>query len=172
MLCHNLVAFNNLESDVSISRLGLSLAPKQFEEIYRADCAQIQVLDQELHQVTDDILLYPFTSWVYHMKLRQMEWIVQLGFEQEIYLPDERAGMYWWLSSISASRVDLLERILAFVSQRHARFVKAGQDEDAAELVETQKHVESMLHGTKGSSSLAEALCSVSNFVPSSMCYL
>lgn len=136
MLCHNLVAFNNLESD-------------------------IQVLDQELHQVTDDILLYPFTSWVYHMKLRQMEWIVQLGFEQEIYLPDERAGMYWWLSSISASRVDLLERILAFVSQRHARFVKAGQDEDAAELVETQKHVESMLHGTKGSSSLAEALCSL-----------
>ncbi|KAL1647999.1 N-alpha-acetyltransferase, non-catalitic subunit [Diplodia intermedia] len=128
--------FNNLESD-------------------------IQVLDQELHQLTDDILLYPFASWVYHMKLRQMEWIVQLGFEQDIYLPDERAGMYWWLSSISASRVDLLERILAFIRQRHARFLQAGQSEDAAELLETQKHVESMLHATKGGSSLAEALCSL-----------
>ncbi|KAH7058945.1 Mak10 subunit, NatC N-terminal acetyltransferase-domain-containing protein [Macrophomina phaseolina] len=136
MLCHNLVAFNNLESD-------------------------IQVLDQELHQVTDDILPYPFASWTYHMKLRQMEWIVQLGFEQEIYLPDERAGMYWWLSSISASRVDLLERIVTFISQRYAHFVQAAQDGDATELLETQRHVESMLHETKGSSSLAEALCSL-----------
>ncbi|KAF4537274.1 Mak10 subunit NatC N(alpha)-terminal acetyltransferase [Lasiodiplodia theobromae] len=135
-LCHNLIAFNNLESE-------------------------IQVLDQELHHLTDDILLYPFASWVYHMKLRQMEWIVQLGFEQEIYLPDERAGMYWWLSSISASRVDLLERILDFVSQRHARFLRTGQKEDAAEVLETQTHVESMLHATKGCSSLAEALCSL-----------
>lgn len=93
-----------------------------------------------------------------------MEWIVQLGFEQEIYLPDERAGMYWWLSSISASRVDLLERILDFVSQRHARFLRTGQKEDAAEVLETQTHVESMLHATKGCSSLAEALCSVSHY--------
>ena len=37
---------------------------------------------------------YPLSSWTYYQKLRQMQWIVQLGFEQEIYLPDELAGMY------------------------------------------------------------------------------
>ncbi|KAL1634010.1 N-alpha-acetyltransferase, non-catalitic subunit [Neofusicoccum ribis] len=123
--------------------------------------AQVQILDQELHQLTDGILLYPFASWVYHMKLRQMEWIVQLGFEQEIYLPDERAGMYWWLSSISASRVDLLERILSFIRQKYARLAQTGQNDDLAELLETQNYAESMLHSTKGGSSLAEALCSL-----------
>lgn len=126
------------------------------------------MLDQELHQLTDDILLYPFASWVYHMKLRQMEWVVQLGFEQEIYLPDERAGMYWWLSSISASRVDLLERILDFIRKRHAQFIQAERVEDAAELLDTRSHVESLLHATKSSSSLAEALCSVS--IPRRFC--
>ena len=37
---------------------------------------------------------YPLSSWTYYQKLRQMEWIAQLGFEQDIYLPDELAGMY------------------------------------------------------------------------------
>src|SRR3569833_1097922 len=37
----------------------------------------------------------PQTYWVYLYKVRQMEWIVQLGFELEIYQADELAGMYW-----------------------------------------------------------------------------
>ncbi|KAJ4350984.1 N-alpha-acetyltransferase, non-catalitic subunit, partial [Neurospora sp. IMI 360204] len=36
----------------------------------------------------------PLSSWAYLYKLRLMEWIVQLGFELEVYAPDELAGMY------------------------------------------------------------------------------
>lgn len=35
------------------------------------------------------------SSWSYYYKLRQMEWIVQLGFELRIYQDRELAGMYW-----------------------------------------------------------------------------
>ncbi|KAI9886060.1 MAG: hypothetical protein M1823_002133 [Watsoniomyces obsoletus] len=37
---------------------------------------------------------YPLSSWAYLFKLRQMEQTVQLGFELDIYQPDELGGMY------------------------------------------------------------------------------
>ena len=45
----------------------------------------------------DKLVSTPLTSWIYFYKLRQMEWIIQLGFELDIYLPDEIAGMYWYV---------------------------------------------------------------------------
>ena len=39
---------------------------------------------------------FPLSSWTYYYKLRQMEWIVQMGFELDIYQVDELAGMYWY----------------------------------------------------------------------------
>ena len=38
---------------------------------------------------------HPLTEWAYYQKLRIMQWIVQMGFELDIYQPDEMAGMYW-----------------------------------------------------------------------------
>jgi hypothetical protein len=56
----------------------------------------------------------PLSSWAYHYKLRLMEWIVQLGFELEVYQPDELAGMYWYLSYLARIRAGHVERIKAF----------------------------------------------------------
>lgn len=50
--------------------------------------------DKTLNRLSPDAL-YPLSTWVYHQKLQVMEAIVQLGFELDIYLPDELAGMYW-----------------------------------------------------------------------------
>lgn len=59
--------------------------------------------DTELRQYTHeqsifndalDIWELPLSSWTYYHKLRQMEWIVQIGFELKIYHPDEWSGMY------------------------------------------------------------------------------
>ena len=58
----------------------------------------------------------PLSSWAYQYKLRLMEWIVQLGFELEIYQPDELAGMYWYLSYLSRTRAQHAERIKFFSS--------------------------------------------------------
>lgn len=84
-------------------------------------------LDQELRQFTkeepvinstisiDPIYSFPLSSWAYFYKLRQMEWIVQMGFELETYQPDELASMYWYLQYISKTRSRHLERIRSFV---------------------------------------------------------
>lgn len=56
----------------------------------------------------------PLSSWAYLYKLRLMEWIVQLGFELEVYQPDELAGMYWYLSYLARTRAGHVERIKAF----------------------------------------------------------
>ena len=45
----------------------------------------------------EDLWSFPLSSWAYYHKLHQMEWIVQLGFELEIYQTEELAGMYWYV---------------------------------------------------------------------------
>lgn len=60
----------------------------------------------------------PLSSWTYLYKLRQMEAIVQLGFELEVYQPDELAGMYWYLNFLAKSRLQHTERIKTFVVRR------------------------------------------------------
>ena len=49
----------------------------------------------------EEIWAFPLSSWAYHHKLRQMEWIVQMGFELVIYQADELAGMYWYVIVIT-----------------------------------------------------------------------
>ncbi|KAL2135794.1 hypothetical protein VTI74DRAFT_6860 [Chaetomium olivicolor] len=66
----------------------------------------------------------PLSSWAYHYKLRLMEWIVQLGFELTIYAPDELAGMYWYLSYLSKTRAQHIERI-KFFTRHHLDGVTA-----------------------------------------------
>ena len=56
----------------------------------------------------------PLSSWAFLYKIRLMEWIVQLGFELQIYQPDELAGMYWYLSYLAKRRVTHCERIRSF----------------------------------------------------------
>ncbi|KAF3766401.1 Mak10-domain-containing protein [Cryphonectria parasitica EP155] len=56
----------------------------------------------------------PLSSWAYLYKLRLMVWIVQLGFELEVYQPDELAGMYWYLSYLARIQAGHVERIKAF----------------------------------------------------------
>lgn len=83
-------------------------------------------IDQRLQPYVQDIAVpwpratsppaqrLPLSSWAYLYKLRLMEWIVQLGFELDIYAPDELAGMYWYLSYLARSRAQHIERIKHF----------------------------------------------------------
>ncbi|KAL8817087.1 MAG: hypothetical protein Q9223_004014 [Gallowayella weberi] len=98
-------------------------------------------LDEELRQYTGEkpltegepagteIWSFPLSSWAYYYKLRQMEWIVQLGFELDIYQSNELSGMYWYLSQVAGARVQHLERIQTFVTRqiRQSRKVSATQ---------------------------------------------
>lgn len=89
-------------------------------------------LDQELREFTKEksiinpeisnepIYSFPLSSWAYFYKLRQMEWIVQMGFELEIYHPDELATMYWYLQYLAKTRTGHLERIKGFIIRNYA----------------------------------------------------
>ncbi|KAJ4004470.1 N-alpha-acetyltransferase, non-catalitic subunit [Fusarium irregulare] len=60
----------------------------------------------------------PLSSWTYLYKIRQMETIVQLGFELEVYQPDELAGMYWYLNYLAKWRLQHAERIKSFIVRK------------------------------------------------------
>ncbi|KAG5980011.1 hypothetical protein E4U55_004484 [Claviceps digitariae] len=60
----------------------------------------------------------PLSSWTYLYKLRQMEAIVQLGFELQIYQVDEMAGMYWYLNYLAKLRLQHVERIETFIARQ------------------------------------------------------
>ena len=47
---------------------------------------------------SEDLWAFPFSSWAYYHKLQQMEWIVQMGFELDVYQIDELGGMYWYVN--------------------------------------------------------------------------
>ena len=48
----------------------------------------------------------PLGTWVYLEKLRAIEMVIQLGFEMDIYLEVELAGMYWYVARRSADNND------------------------------------------------------------------
>lgn len=72
----------------------------------------------------------PLSSWTYFYKLRQMEWIVQFGFELEVYQPDELAGMYWYLNYLAKCRVQHTERMRSFLVHRAEQLKSQPRDRD------------------------------------------
>ncbi|KAI5283123.1 hypothetical protein KEM52_003515, partial [Ascosphaera acerosa] len=62
----------------------------------------------------------PLSSWVYHHKLRLMRQIIQMGFELDIYAPQEIAGLYYHLSQVCAAQIAHTDRTRACVL-RHRR---------------------------------------------------
>ncbi|KAH6851288.1 Mak10 subunit, NatC N-terminal acetyltransferase-domain-containing protein [Chaetomium sp. MPI-CAGE-AT-0009] len=105
----------------------------------------------------------PLSSWAYHYKLRLMEWTVQLGFELEIYQPDELAGMYWYLSHLSHTRVLHLERIGFFTTQRleppgAASSSKTRPAAPTAQLTRSKSYLHLSIREAAATSELADAL--------------
>jgi hypothetical protein len=70
-------------------------------------------LDAQLKAFTDTKLVcdeasrfrtMPLSRWASIYKMRQMEWFIQLGFELDIYAPDELSRMYYYLRYIGVER--------------------------------------------------------------------
>lgn len=105
---------------------------------------EAEQLDQTLAQLTGEQPLtislsgnppaptqsLPLSSWACLHKLRLMKWIIQLGFELDVYQTDELAAMYWYLNYLSKQRFQLLERTKSFVDV-HARKPRNQRRADA-----------------------------------------
>ncbi|RFU76878.1 amino-acid n-acetyltransferase subunit mak10 [Trichoderma arundinaceum] len=107
-LCHLLRDWESLQVDAEEIDQILQVKVKEQPTMYRSSMSGSGVESYSL----------PLSSWTYLYKLRQMEQIIQLGFELEVYQADELAGMYWYLNYISKSRLHHTERIKSFVIKR------------------------------------------------------
>ncbi|KAL1873072.1 hypothetical protein VTK73DRAFT_1169 [Phialemonium thermophilum] len=103
-LCHSVRDWDAVQADAEEID---NLLQVQLEE-------RPMVCDTQLGQASNAMYSLPLSSWAYLYKLRLMEWIVQQGFELDIYQPDELAGMYWYLSYLAKTRTHHVERIKAF----------------------------------------------------------
>ncbi|KAK4095167.1 hypothetical protein PCL_09195 [Purpureocillium lilacinum] len=102
------------------------------------------------------------SSWTYLYKLRQMEWIVQLGFELEVYQPDELGGMYWYLNYLSKSRLQHSERIKGFIVHKAEEARSQPQRPDPMADEQLQKslaHTRLSLLDAAVTWELSDALC-------------
>lgn len=96
------------------------------------DVTQLEAedMDVELRQFTEEepivpeglqpIYSFPLSSWCYHYKLEQMEWLVQMGFELDVYAPDEMASMYYFLQNLAYRHYEHVQRIRGFVLRDYA----------------------------------------------------
>ncbi|KAF6819915.1 N-alpha-acetyltransferase 35, NatC auxiliary subunit [Colletotrichum sojae] len=102
-LCHIVRDWENLQFDA-----------EDIDQILQQEIKEQPVVYQSASGPVETYSL-PLSSWAYLYKVKQMEWIVQLGFELEVYQPDELAGMYWYLNYLAKNRLQHVERIKSFV---------------------------------------------------------
>ena len=76
--------------------------------------------------VSDAVMEFSLSTWAYHKKLWMVEKMILLGFEQEIYLPDEYAGMYLFLSLIATRRKVLLCRVQSHYPTHKFNLLRQG----------------------------------------------
>ncbi|KAF2478792.1 Mak10 subunit, NatC N-terminal acetyltransferase-domain-containing protein [Neohortaea acidophila] len=98
----------------------------------------------------------PLLSWARYHTSQVLVWTVQLGFETEIYLPDELSKMYWYLSALCTYRNLVIESMLRALLERKRRV--RGGSRDAADCVASQQLLMSLLDASKVTESLAAAL--------------
>ena len=107
-LCHIVRDWESLQVDAEDMDQILQVATKEQPVVQKASMGSTPV----------EAFALSLSSWTHFYKLRQMELIVQLGFELEIYQPDELAGMYWYLNYLAKSRLQHTERIKSFIIHR------------------------------------------------------
>ncbi|KUI57998.1 N-alpha-acetyltransferase 35, NatC auxiliary subunit [Cytospora mali] len=106
-LCHAIQDWETVQADAEELDGLLQMVLDEKPMVYQSNSAGSGSGPAETYSL-------PLSSWAYLYKLRLMEWIVQLGFELEVYQPDELAGMYWYLSYLARTRAGHVERIKAF----------------------------------------------------------
>ncbi|KAK9441947.1 Mak10 subunit, NatC N(alpha)-terminal acetyltransferase [Metarhizium brunneum] len=127
-LCHLIRDWENLQVDAEDIDQILQIKTKEPPLLQRSTLGLSPVETYSL----------PLSSWTYLYKLQQMEAIVQLGFELEVYQADELAGMYWYLNYLAKSRLQHTERIKTFVV-RQATTVRSLHTIDPSQEAQLQR---------------------------------
>jgi hypothetical protein len=139
MLTHVITGWDLLQADASSIDMDISSAAATLGQ-------STQVMD------------FSLSTWVYHKKLWMIEKVILLGFEQDIYLPDEYAGMYLFLSLIVTRRKELLKRVEAHYLVLSSEFLKSRRFREVQDVEDASPFLDSLLAEADGTASLALAL--------------
>ncbi|KAI3327554.1 Mak10-domain-containing protein [Xylariaceae sp. AK1471] len=151
-LCHHIQEWDILETDVG-----------EIEERLQLPLREIS---QGAYQGEESTYL-PLSSWVYIYKLRQMEWIVQLGFELHVYQPDELAGMYYYLkrlASLRAQHTEHVKQTTALREERARQHLKLRKEDPlppdpAHEFKRSKQHLRATMLDAACTWEFADGLC-------------
>jgi hypothetical protein len=139
MLTHVITGWDLLQADASLVDTDLASAAGELS-------------------LSEQLLDFSLSTWTYHKKLWMIEKVILLGFEQDIYLPDEFSGMYLFLSLIVTRRRELLSRIIQHHHKRHTQLLQARRLRDAAAVAETSPYLDSLAAEASGTAALSLAL--------------
>ncbi|KAF1363780.1 amino-acid N-acetyltransferas-like protein subunit Mak10 [Lizonia empirigonia] len=139
MLTHVITAWDLLQADASLVDTDLASAASELD-------------------ISDQVLEFALSTWVYHKKLWMMEKVILLGFEQDIYLPDEFAGMYLFLSLITTRRRSLLTRMQIHQTTRSMQQAATQTPHSAHDVAEARVHLASLAIEATGTAALSLAL--------------
>ncbi|OHE99154.1 Mak10 subunit [Colletotrichum orchidophilum] len=124
-LCHIVRDWENLQFDA-----------EDIDQVIQHQAGEQPLVYQSAAGTPVEQWSLPLSSWAYLYKVKQMEWIVQLGFELEVYQPDELAGMYWYLNYLAKNRLQHVERIKSFVI-RSLNQARSGAGRSSSRLTPT-----------------------------------
>ncbi|MCJ1399551.1 hypothetical protein MMC11_002753 [Xylographa trunciseda] len=148
MLCHTILDWENIQLDAE----EIDIALREYTH-------EVPIAGQTPGE--EDVWSFPLSSWAYHHKLHQMEWVVQLGFELHIYQIDELGGMYWYLQYLANFRLQHLQRIRTFTIRR-VNLVERPTPEQTAAFTQSLSFLSFSMLEASATQSFADALSCVS----------
>lgn len=96
--------------------------------------------------------LFPLSAWTRYHKLQIIEWTIQLGFETDLYLPNEICNMYIFLEANSEARESQLRTLEQVAIDRVRKLVSSTSTHAARgemDYIEScRAWIESMRHKT------------------------
>lgn len=110
---------------------------------------------------------FPLAAWTYNHKLTISIQTVLLGFETEVYLPDEHASMYAFLAFLAQTQEEHLGHIDFFAHRRAQRLATQTRDQKLVEeVVANRAFLKILTARARARKFLAEALKGVSTSYP------
>lgn len=106
----------------------------------------------------DLIPFTPLTWWTKHYKLQLLSWILQLGIETDIYLPDELSGIYYHLTLLTYYRLALYADMETHLLDRMRAINKTSNTQYAADAVHSQDYLHTLRATAQTTLALATAL--------------
>ncbi|KAG0097362.1 hypothetical protein BGZ93_002894 [Podila epicladia] len=117
--------WETLQEQAEMMDEGLHMILTQIHELEKAESAGDEEAEEQQEEAPQP---FYFVSWVYHMKLWVMEWMLLLGSELELYSSFEFSMIYGYCDVIMGAHARHLRRVQSVIDGGMERERKKNQD--------------------------------------------